>query len=81
MGSQARSVTAGAFHRPRPDAGVPGGEFDQLGVAGRVCADGGLRQNGSGSRGDDRGGVGVLMRVDADDDLDQLCEHGQPRSP
>jgi hypothetical protein len=32
-------------------------------------------------RPDHGGGVGVFVKVDADDDLDLLCQHGQLRSP
>ncbi len=40
------------------------------------CATVSSSTSGAGAGGDDRGGVGVLVGVDADDDIDELCEHG-----
>jgi hypothetical protein len=57
------------------------GEPDERVVTGRVGADGPVSQDSAGGRGDDGDGMGVFVGVDADDDLDSLCEHGQLRSP
>jgi hypothetical protein len=52
------------------------GELDQRLVARWVGRHGLLGEDGTGGCRDDRGGVGVFVGVDADDDLDLLCEHG-----
>jgi hypothetical protein len=52
------------------------GQRQQCRVAVRVCVDGELTDGGAGRGHHDRGGVGVLVGVDADDDVDELCEHG-----
>jgi hypothetical protein len=73
---QAGAVAAAAFHRPGPQPRVLFGEGRQLGVAVGVRPHCPVSQHGSGGRRDDRGGVRVLVGVDADDDLDQFCQHG-----
>ncbi|GAA4549630.1 hypothetical protein GCM10023175_38030 [Pseudonocardia xishanensis] len=74
---QPGAITARALHRPRPHLAVSGGRLEQFGVSVGVRARRRLGENRPGVRGDDGGGVGVLMSVDADDDLDEFCEHGQ----
>jgi len=55
--------------------GVGAGEVEQRLIAGRVG--GGLQVGQLGpERGDDAGGVGVVMGVDADDGVDLVCQHG-----
>jgi hypothetical protein len=51
------------------------GQAQQLPVAGLGRRHGRLGDHGAGGGRDDRGGVGVLVGVDADDDLDELCQH------
>jgi hypothetical protein len=81
MCGQSGAVAAGAFHRPRAQLSVLVGQFDQGVVAARIRGHGGLRQHRAGGRGEHGRGVGVFVGVDANDDLDLLCEHGQLRSP
>jgi hypothetical protein len=73
---QAGAVAAGALDRPHPQATVLVGQLQQLLVASRS----GRHRHGGGGRagGHDHhgGGVGVLVGVDADDDLDGVCQHG-----
>jgi hypothetical protein len=76
VAGQAGAVAAGALHRPRPQPAVLLGHSDELGVAVRVGGDRRAGQHPAGAGIDDRGGVGVLVGVDADDDLDQFCQHG-----
>jgi hypothetical protein len=73
---QPGAVAAGGFHRPHPDSGVPLGEGNQGLVAGRGGRDGLGGQDPAAGRGHHRGGVGVLVGVHADDDLDQICQDG-----
>jgi len=51
------------------------GLLQQLLVAGWGGRHGHLGDHRAGGRGYDRGGVGVLVGVDADDDLDGVCQH------
>jgi hypothetical protein len=76
MTGQAGAVAAGALHRPGPQPGVLLGQGAQLGIAIGICGHRHLGQHAAGACVDDRGGVGVFVGVDADDDLDQLCQHG-----
>jgi hypothetical protein len=54
---------------------VRAGELQQLPVAGRGGRHGCLGDHGTGGRGYDGGGVGVLVGVDADDELGGVCQH------
>jgi hypothetical protein len=60
---------------------VPLGQPGQLGVAVGVGRNRRPSQHRSGVGVDHRGGMGVLVRVDADDDLDQFCQHGHAFCP
>jgi hypothetical protein len=73
---QAGAEAARSLHRPQAAArNLTVGNDEQLLVAGRVGAGGGLGQHpaevGDGGRGQD-----VAVGVDADDAVDQLCQHG-----
>jgi hypothetical protein len=81
MPGQAGAVAAGALHRPGAQAGVLLGQGNQLAVAVRVGGHGRSGQHGPVSCIKDRGGVCLTVGVDADDDLDQLCQHGHAFSP
>jgi len=78
---QAGAVAAGAFDRPHPLTVVSVGEPEQLLVAGRGGRHGCLLEHRTGGRGHDRGGVGVFVGVDPDDELDQVCQHGHALTP
>jgi hypothetical protein len=73
---QAGAIAAGAFDRPHPLALVLVGELEELLVAVGSGGHGQAGQALTGGRGQDRGGVAVLVGVDADDDLDGVCQHG-----
>jgi hypothetical protein len=49
---------------------------DELGVAVRVSGNRRAGQHSAGAGIEHRGGVGVFVGVDADDDLEQFCQHG-----
>ena len=70
---QASAIAAGAFDRPHPLAVVLVGELGELPVAGWGGWHGQVGQGLAGGCGHDRGGMGVLVGVDADDDLDGVC--------
>jgi hypothetical protein len=70
------AVAAGALDRPGSKSRVSIRHRDELGVAVRVGVDGAFVEHGAGGRVDHRGGVGVLVGVDTDDDVDDLCQHG-----
>jgi hypothetical protein len=76
VAGQAGAVAAGALDGPHPQAAVPVGQLDQGGVAVRVGVHGQVLNGGAGRCGQHRRGVGVLVGVDADDDIDDVCEHG-----
>ena len=63
---QPGAVAAGALDRPHPPTVLAVGEPQQLPVAGRGGRHGRLLEHRTGGRGDDRGGVGVLVGVDPD---------------
>jgi hypothetical protein len=74
---QAGAVAAGALHRPAPppDEGEMGlGEAEQLHVADGVGGGGCLGEDAA-EVGDGGGGEGVAVGVDADDTVDQCCQH------
>jgi hypothetical protein len=52
------------------------GQCDELDVAVGVGGHGHPGQHATGAGIEHRGGMGVFVGVDADDDLDQLCQHG-----
>src|SRR3954471_22062051 len=52
------------------------GQGDEFGVAVGIGADGDPGQYTAGAGVEDRGGVGVFVSVDADDDLGDICQHG-----
>jgi hypothetical protein len=72
---QAGAIAAGALDRPDPSAGLATGQLQQLLIAGWGSRHGHLLDYRAGGRGHHRGGVGVLVGVDADDDLDGVCQH------
>jgi len=78
---QAGAVAAGAFDRPHPLTVVSVGEPEQLLVAGRGGRHGHLLEHGAANCLNDRGGVGVLVGVDPDDELDCVCQHGHALTP
>jgi len=55
---------------------MPGGEFEQPVITSGIRADRRLREDRAGARGDDGGGVSVLVGVDADDDFDRSASMG-----
>jgi hypothetical protein len=73
---QASTVAAGAFDRPHALARLLVGQCQQLAVAGRGGRHRCLGDHRTGGGGHDRSGVGVLVGVDPDDELDDLCQHG-----
>jgi hypothetical protein len=78
---QAGAVAAGALDRPHPPAWLPTSQLQQLLVASWGGRDRHLLERRTG-RGDDHGsGVGVLVGVDPDDELDDLCQHGHALTP
>ncbi len=66
------AVAAGALDGPHSQCRVLVGQGDQLGVASLVRRLGAVVEFGAGRCSHDRGGVGVLVGVDADDDIDEL---------
>ncbi len=76
VAGQPGAIAAGALDRPRPKPRVPIGHRHQLGVPVDVGVDRDLVGNGAGDRGDDGSSVGVLVSIDADDDIDEICQHG-----
>jgi hypothetical protein len=73
---QPGAVATGALHRPGAQAGVLLSQGEEFGVAVGVGGDRRAGQHGTGAGIDQRGGVCLTVGVDADDDLDQLCQHG-----
>jgi hypothetical protein len=72
---QAGAIAAGAFNRPDTLARLLLGQGQQLAVAGRSGRRRCLGDHRPGGGGDDRGGGGLLVGVDADDELDEVCQH------
>jgi hypothetical protein len=73
---QAGAEAARSLHRPAATARqLRLGEVEQLPVAGRVGAGGDLSQHAA-EVADGGGGQGVAVGVDADDAVDELCQHG-----
>jgi hypothetical protein len=73
---QPGTVPTGALDRPHPLPTVLVGQLQELPVAIWGGGRGQVGQGLAGGRGQDRGGVGLLVGVDADDDLDGVCQHG-----
>jgi hypothetical protein len=73
---QPGAVASGALDRPDPLAWLLGGQGQQLLVAGRRGRHRRLVDHRTGGRGHDGEGVGVLVGVDPDDDIDNLCQRG-----
>lgn len=79
--SESGAVTPGPFQGPGSQSRVGLAELEQ----GRVSI--GIRrhrvvfESAACRCRDHRRGVGVLVRVDADDDVDELCQHGHALSP
>ena len=69
---QASTVAAGAFDRPHALARLLVGQCQQLAVAGRGGRHRCLSEHRPGGGGNDRGGVGVLVSVDPNDELDEV---------
>jgi hypothetical protein len=73
---KASAEAARSFHRPAATARqLEQGEVQQPLVAGRVGAGGGPGEHAA-EFGDGGGGQGVAVVVDADDAVDELCQHG-----
>jgi hypothetical protein len=72
---QAGAVAAGALDRPHPLAWLLAGQLQQLLVASWGGWHGHLGDHRTGSGDDGGGGVGVLVGVDPDDELDGVCQH------
>ena len=79
--SEASAITAGAFDRPHPLTVVSVGQSQQLLVAGRDGRHGRLGDDPAADCLNDRGGVGVLVGVDPDDDIHEVCQHGHALTP
>jgi hypothetical protein len=75
------AVSVGAFDRPDTQPAVTVSEIHKALVAVRVGSSGGRFDHRGRRRRDDRGGVGVFVGVDADDDVDDFCQHGHCVSP
>ena len=71
--AQPGSVAAGPLDRPGPQHRVLVGELHQLGIALGCRLDGDLIEDTTGRGIHHRGGVGVHVSVDADDDIDQFA--------
>jgi hypothetical protein len=78
---QASAVAASALDRPHPPTIVSVGEPQQLLVARWGCRHRCLGDHRPGGGGHDRGGVGLFVGVDPDDELDDLCQHGHALTP
>jgi hypothetical protein len=78
---QAGTIAAGALDRPHPPTLLPIGQPQQLLVAGRGGRHGGLLEHGAANCLNNRGGVGVLVGVDPDDELDEVCQHSHALTP
>ncbi len=76
VAGQAGAVAAGALDRPRPQAAMLLGQFHQLAIAVGVGGHGDRGEQGTVGGRDQRGGVGVGVGVDPDDEFDQFCQHG-----
>lgn len=72
---EASAVTTGTLQRPRPRT-VPGPDLEELLVATGVGVHRQLGKHTAGGRVHDRGGVGVLVGVDPDDDIDHVGKTG-----
>jgi pimeloyl-ACP methyl ester carboxylesterase len=77
-GLSAGAVATGALNRPHPLAWLAGRQLEQLLVASRGGWHSHLLHE---RRGHDRGGVGVLVGVDPDDDIDEVCQHSHALTP
>lgn len=73
---EARSVAARALDGPGPAQPVGIRPIDQRLVTDAFGAHRALGQRRAGPGGNRRRGVGVFVGVDADDDVDLLCQHG-----
>jgi hypothetical protein len=78
---QAGAIATGALDRPHSSTILSVSEPQQLPVAGRGCRHGRLVDHRAADRLDDRRGVGVLVGVDPDDELDNLCQHSHALTP
>jgi hypothetical protein len=78
---QTGAVAAGALDRPDPLARLSTGERKQLPVASRGGRHGHLLDHRAADCQDDRGSMGVLVGVDPDDELDEVCQHGHALTP
>jgi hypothetical protein len=78
---QPGAEAARSLHRPQATArNLHESEAEQLLVTGGVGAGGGPGQHAA-EVGDGGGGQGVAVGVDADDAVDELCQHGHCGGP
>jgi hypothetical protein len=78
---QAGAVAAGAFNRPHTLTLMLVSQLEQLPVAGWGGWHRHLLDHRTGRGDDHRGGMGVLVGVDPDDELDEVCQHGHALTP
>ena len=78
---QPSAIAAGALNRPHPLAWPLTRQLQQLLVASGSGGHGHLLEHRTGRSDDHRGGVGVLVGVDPDDELDGVCQHGHALTP
>jgi hypothetical protein len=72
---QAGAVAAGTLNRPHASTWLLAGQLQQLLVAGWGGRHARLGERRASDGGHDRGGVGLLVGVDPDDELDEVCQH------
>jgi hypothetical protein len=69
------SVAAGTFHRPGSTTGGVDASVSQQSSVPRLTGDGLEPSYDSAGSVDDRGTMGILVGVDANDEIDLICQH------